>query len=224
MDDTGEARAVTTGPGQPTVPKQVAARGVGAVREDVNIHRDGLEERGVNDAKIYVANCRRRVVVNWSQEDNGACKLSSCNHRVLRSRAEANGAGRGEQRVGGLPVYKPLDLVTTRRYAHIAGPRSRERPYTGKHLRSVEIDIQAAWVSSAMALTKRACAELPEPQLAAKVAKTIKAAMANVRGRAFNKRHIAIYSPKGSFGGELRTWDADMVIPGFTRACKFLYW
>jgi hypothetical protein len=39
-----------------------------------------------------------------------------------------------------------------------------------------------------MALTKRACAELLEPQL---VAKILKAARANVRGRAFNKRNIS---------------------------------
>jgi hypothetical protein len=46
-----------------------------------------------------------------------------------------------------------------------------------------------------MALTKRTCAGVLEPQLAAKM---LKAARANVRGRAFNKRDI-LNSPDGSW-------------------------
>jgi hypothetical protein len=69
-----------------------------------------------------------------------------------------------------------------------------------------------------MVLTKRARAELPEPQL---VAEMLKAARANVRGRAFMKRNI-VFS-KRQFWWWAKSWDALIVRAGFTGLCKSLY-
>src|SRR6266478_5816085 len=70
-----------------------------------------------------------------------------------------------------------------------------------------------------MALTKRACALLLEPQL---VAKVLKAARAKVRGSALCKRSMVILQRQ--FWWWASTWDAHIVIAGFMGVCKNLYW
>src|ERR1022692_2924400 len=88
-------------------------------------------------------------------------------------------------------------------------------------------------VSSGMALTKRTCAELPELQLVVMRVRPTRANVtrASVRGRAFNERnfnernfnqHNMAFS-KRQFWWWVTTWDASIVISGFTGVCKILY-